>query len=76
MGGQRGGPRVLTLFPETRGARDDKDLDALMDVLIRVREELRKKKDFQLSDVIRDELGKVGFEVADAKVGAKWRRKT
>lgn len=67
--------RVLTLFPVSAGQKDDKDVGALMDVFIRLREELRKKKDFQLSDLVRDELGRAGFEVADAKIGAKWRRK-
>lgn len=68
--------RVLTLFPTSAARGDDKDVGALMELLIRLREELRKKKDFQSSDLLRDELGKIGFEVADAKVGAKWRRKS
>jgi cysteinyl-tRNA synthetase len=68
--------RVLTLFPQTQAAAAADDVGGLMDLFIRLREELRKKKDFQLSDLVRDELARVGYEVADGKQGAKWRRKT
>lgn len=66
--------RVLTLFPE----RPEKAAEAtqpLLELLLRLREELRKKKEFALSDLVRDELGRLGYEVADAKEGVKWRRK-
>jgi cysteinyl-tRNA synthetase len=38
-----------------------------MDTLIDVRNDLRKKKLFEVSDKIRDELKKIGIELNDMK---------
>lgn len=42
-------------------------LPEMMDVLIKVRQEARAKKDFELSDYIRERLSSIGIHVKDSK---------
>ncbi len=44
-------------------------------VLIRRREDARKKRDFKLADQIRRELSSRGVVLEDTKEGARWKRK-
>ncbi len=44
----------------------------LVDLLLNIRLEVKKKKDFELSDRIRDELASFGIEVRDKKDGFEW----
>jgi cysteinyl-tRNA synthetase len=46
-----------------------------IDLLLRVRDELRQRKEWALSDLIRDELGKQGVVVEDTPAGATWSRR-
>ena len=41
----------------------------LIELLIKIRTEARKEKNFSLSDEIRDELKKIGVEIKDNKDG-------
>jgi cysteinyl-tRNA synthetase len=43
-----------------------------IDLLLRVREELRQRREWALSDLIRDELGKLEVVVEDTPAGATW----
>ncbi|MEI8185597.1 MAG: cysteine--tRNA ligase [Chlorobiaceae bacterium] len=52
-----------------------KKLDGLMDILLELRAEARNKKDFSLSDKIRDRLLAVGIEIKDTKEGVSWSAK-
>jgi cysteinyl-tRNA synthetase len=65
--------QVLGLFEE-RAVGGEGDLDDVMSLMIEVREEARKKKDFEMSDWIRDELGKIGLVLEDTKTGIKWKK--
>jgi len=68
---------VLGLFrtaPEQPCGADDQLVGKLMDLLIEVRAEARKKKDFATSDKIRDSLAAVGITIEDRKDGTGWRR--
>jgi len=49
-----------------------KRLDDVMHILLDLRAEARKNKDFALSDNIRDRLLKAGIEIKDTKEGASW----
>jgi cysteinyl-tRNA synthetase len=60
---------VLPPPPETEG-----DLDAVMQVIIEIRKELRKRKMFDLADQIRDKLAAHGIKLEDTAEGAKWKR--
>jgi cysteinyl-tRNA synthetase len=48
------------------------DAAPFIDVLLRVREELRQRREWALSDLIRDELGKLEVVVEDTPAGATW----
>ncbi len=49
------------------------DADKFIDLLVEVRNEVRKQKLWQLSDLIRDQLKELGVTIEDTKEGAKWR---
>ena len=56
--------------------RDTADLtEKLVDLLLDIRLEVKKKKDFELSDRIRSELASFGIIVKDKKDGFEWELK-
>ena len=55
------------------GAADD--AEAIMESLISVRKELRKARQFQLADEIRNQLGMLGIALEDTTKGTVWKRK-
>jgi cysteinyl-tRNA synthetase len=48
------------------------DIEGLMQLIINLRNEAKKKKDFAVSDKIRDELSAVGIKIKDEKNGTTW----
>jgi len=46
----------------------------VMQLLIDLREEARKRKDFKTADAIRDRLKEIGIVIEDTAEGAKWKR--
>ena len=54
---------------EVAGSTEIKDL---MSLLVNIRDEAKKKKDFPTSDKIRDELNSIGFKIKDEKDGTTW----
>jgi cysteinyl-tRNA synthetase len=48
----------------------------IIDILIEVRNELRKRKQYDLADKIRDRLKETGIELQDTAEGVKWKRTT
>ena len=62
---------VMGLKEENKSTGSD-TTDLLMQAVIAVRKEVRTKKDFVTSDLIRDELRKVNFTIKDTKDGAIW----
>ncbi|HEU4716536.1 MAG TPA: DALR domain-containing protein, partial [Bacteroidia bacterium] len=50
--------------------------EGLMQLIIRIRAEARAKKDFQTSDLVRDELGKLHIVLKDGKEGTGWELKS
>lgn len=53
---------------------DKGSIDEEIEALIRKREDARKKKDFALSDKIRNDLLKRGIQLDDTPHGVKWKR--
>lgn len=51
------------------------ELDAVMQILIDIRQDARAQRNFELSDKIRDRLGEAGIIIKDSKDGASWERK-
>jgi cysteinyl-tRNA synthetase len=60
----------LTPVAATVGAAEP-----FIDLLVRVRTELRAAKQWQLSDLIRDELAKLEIELEDTPAGSNWTRR-
>ena len=66
--------QVLGILPYDDGSDDDGTLDAVMNILIDMRAELRKRKAYDLADTIRDRLTDAGIKLEDSADGAKWTR--
>jgi len=64
--------KVLGLDLEENAAPPSADAAPFIDLLLRVREELRQRREWALSDLIRDELGKLEVVVEDTPAGATW----
>lgn len=56
---------------ETGGTNNEAFASAI-DLLLSVRKEAKENKNWALSDKIRDELAKLGFQVKDTKDGFEW----
>jgi cysteinyl-tRNA synthetase len=63
---------ILGLFEGARGPAQDL-LDGVMRLLLNLREEARKRKDYETSDWIREELAKLGIKLEDTAEGTRWR---
>ena len=49
-------------------------VDSLVKLLITLRQDARDKKDFAVSDAIRQKLAEIGFVLEDTKEGTVYRR--
>jgi cysteinyl-tRNA synthetase len=49
-------------------------LDDLLDVIIEIRDRLRKERKYELSDEIRQKLSEKGFILLDTPEGTRWKR--
>ncbi|QNL20487.1 cysteine--tRNA ligase [Hyphobacterium sp. CCMP332] len=58
---------VLGLIPEEEN--QSSHLDAAMEILMGLRADAKRKKDYALTDKIRDELQKAGIKIMDGKEG-------
>jgi len=66
--------KVLGLFQKERAKKvSEKMVNDLMSLLVGLRENLRHKGDFELSDEIRAKLRKLGVVVEDTSEGSKWK---
>ncbi len=58
---------------EKKGSEEQKMDERLLELLINVREKARKAKYYDISDYIREELGKLGVILEDTPAGTKWK---
>ncbi len=63
---------ILGLFQAT-SARSAERLEGLVRLLVNLRDESRRNKDFETSDRIRKELRQLGVQVEDTAEGSRWR---
>jgi cysteinyl-tRNA synthetase len=61
------------------GLRNDQnsgsdDIDDVMNLVIKLRNEAKSNKDFVTSDRIRDELNAIGIQLKDSKEGTLWNK--
>lgn len=54
----------------------DKELDGAMKLIIELRQEFRKEKNWPKSDLIRDRLAAAGLVIEDGKDGSTWKIKS
>ncbi len=64
---------ILGLMDDTVGADAD-SMDELMQIIINIRNEAKKNKDFTTSDKIREELTAIGLQLKDSKEGTLWNK--
>jgi len=66
---------LLGIFrePPARSGGDDELVGKLMELMISLRAEARKNKDFATADRIRDGLSEIGITLEDRKDGTAWR---
>ena len=64
---------VLGILQPTAESGDQ--VDRLLDLIVELREEARKRKDFAAADRIRDALAAVGVALEDTRDGVRWKRK-
>lgn len=62
---------VLGLVPENNST-NEAVLSDVINLMLNLRMEAKAKKDFELSDKIRNELNKIGVEIKDKKDGFDW----
>lgn len=63
---------VLGIFPEKEDG--DGSFADVMGILVDLRKELRKRKQYDLADMIRDRLSEAGYIIEDSADGAKWKK--
>lgn len=63
---------ILGIMPDD--AAEDGSVDELMSILVDLRRELRSRRMYDLSDLIRDRLRDAGIVLEDSAEGAKWKR--
>jgi len=64
--------QVLGLKDEEGGKSGDKLTDDLMKIIIDLRQDAKNRKEWGISDKIREELRKAGIILKDMKDGAEW----
>lgn len=64
---------VFAILPADQASTEDRSGE-IIDILIEVRNELRKRKQYDLADKIRELLKQKGVELQDTAEGVKWKR--
>ncbi|MDQ0202775.1 cysteine--tRNA ligase [Pectinatus haikarae] len=49
-------------------------VDSLMNIIISIRQDARKDKNWAVADKLRDELKKIGIIIEDSPTGARWKK--
>ena len=66
--------RVLGLKLDLSKKEDLTGSEELIDLIVKIREDLRNNEEYELSDRIRSGLKEIGIELQDTKEGVKWRK--
>ncbi|MBN2633062.1 MAG: cysteine--tRNA ligase [Bacteroidales bacterium] len=65
---------ILGLKDETASGQDEKLTDALVKIIINLRQDARERKDWAASDRIRDDLKNAGVILKDTRDGSEWEK--
>ncbi|MCX6253077.1 MAG: cysteine--tRNA ligase, partial [Bacteroidia bacterium] len=63
---------ILGLKDETTGKSDEKLTGELINMIVDLRQDAKNRKEFEVSDKIRQELNKLGINLKDRKDGVDW----
>jgi len=66
---------IFGIYEKMEKGRASGLVDDILDLIIEVRNDLRKKKEWELSDKIRDQLQEKGVVLEDTADGTKWKFK-
>jgi len=66
--------KILNIFWKYKEINEDESIEKLMNLLCSIRDELRNKKLFDISDKIRSDVKKAGFKIEDSEKGSIWKR--
>ncbi|MDZ7765399.1 MAG: DALR domain-containing protein [Melioribacteraceae bacterium] len=66
---------ILKFDKPIEQTKADNKEDELIQLLIDIRSDAKKNKNFELADMIRDRLNELGFQLTDTKSGATVKRK-
>ena len=64
---------IIGIFEQDEAA-DDELANKLMDLIINIRQDARKEKNWALADKIRDELKEAGVILEDTPNGVRWKK--
>ena len=65
---------IIGIFEQEEEAADDGLADALMELIIGIRQEARAAKNWAVADKIRDGLKEAGVVLEDTPTGVRWKR--
>lgn len=65
---------IMGLKDDSSGMNDNGLLDGIMQLVLSIRNEAKAKKDFAVSDKIRNSLNTIGITVKDSKDGSTWEK--
>ncbi len=65
---------ILQQPRESAGGADAKLTEDLMQLIISIRQQARKEKNWAVADQIRDQLNAIGILLEDSPQGVKWKR--
>ena len=65
---------IIGIFEQEEAAADDGLTDALMNLIIGIRQEARAAKNWAVADKIRDGLKEAGVVLEDTPTGVRWKR--
>lgn len=65
---------IIGIFEQEEMVADDGLADALMDIIICIRQEARAAKNWAVADKIRDGLKNAGVVIEDTPTGVRWKR--
>jgi cysteinyl-tRNA synthetase len=65
---------ILGILQREKAAVEEELVEELLELIVQLREEFRRRKEFAVSDKIRAELRRLGIVLEDTPQGMKWRK--
>lgn len=65
---------IIGIFEQDADAKDNGLADKLMELIISIRQDARKEKNWAIADKIREELKEIGIVIEDTPNGARWKK--